>query len=96
MQHMQHPDETHAHQMKHASKTYENVWSFMPLSCLWSTVHESSKQTVHADAGPCVTPIYRPNGMHTLMCAQRSITHKFTNYNRSIITNVITSRYLNT
>jgi hypothetical protein len=39
-----------------------------------------------------VTPIYRPNGMHTLMCAQRSITHKFTNYNRSIITNVITSR----
>jgi hypothetical protein len=41
-----------------------------------------------------VTPIYRPNGMHTLMCAQRSITHKFTNYNRSIITNVITSRYL--
>jgi hypothetical protein len=43
-----------------------------------------------------VTPIYRPNGMHTLMCAQRSITHKFTNYNISIIANVITSRYLNT
>jgi hypothetical protein len=43
-----------------------------------------------------VTPIYRSNGMHTLMCAQRSITHKFTNYNRSIITKVITSRYLNT
>jgi hypothetical protein len=39
-----------------------------------------------------VTPIYQPNGMHTLMCAQRSITHRFTNYNRSIITNVITSR----
>jgi hypothetical protein len=28
------------------------------------------------------------------MCAQRSIIHKLTNYNGSIITNVITSRYL--
>jgi hypothetical protein len=32
--------------------------------------------------------------MHTLMCAQRSITHKLTNYNGSIIKNVIISRYL--
>jgi hypothetical protein len=28
------------------------------------------------------------------MCAQRSITHKLTNYKGSIITNVITSRLL--
>jgi hypothetical protein len=32
--------------------------------------------------------------MHALMCAQRSITHKLTNYKGSIITNVITSRLL--
>jgi hypothetical protein len=40
---------------------------------------------------PRVTPILRPNGVHTLMCAQRSITHKLTNYKGCIITNVITS-----
>jgi hypothetical protein len=32
--------------------------------------------------------------VHTLMCAQRSITHKLTNYKGCIITNVITSRLL--
>jgi hypothetical protein len=42
----------------------------------------------------CVTPIYRPNGMHTLMCAQRSITHKLRNFKGCIITNVITSRLI--
>jgi hypothetical protein len=34
------------------------------------------------------------NGVHTLMCAQRSITHKLTNYKGCIIINVITSRLL--
>jgi hypothetical protein len=54
---------------------------------------------LQSSSQPCtgcmaVTPIYRPNGMHTLMCAQRSITHKLTNYKGCIITNVITSRLI--
>jgi hypothetical protein len=77
----------------------EAKWRGRKTGCRAWTRHSGDAVRLSGDCdreGCTVTPIYRPNGMHTLMCAQRSITHKFTNFNRSIITNVITSRYLNT